>query len=117
MPNDQMPNYGAQTQYVSIRPSSQKCKQRDKRRKKRRKKEEKKKRREEKIKEENRREEYKIEDIERRKNRLRERESLHFTDVLSENMFKNTLNFKINFIVKLYEFFLTISPNYLAYIF
>ena len=27
MPNDQMPNYGVQTQYVSIRSASQKCKQ------------------------------------------------------------------------------------------
>ena len=27
MPNDQMPNYGVHTQYVSIRSTSQKCKQ------------------------------------------------------------------------------------------
>ena len=76
MPNDQMPNYTVQTQYVSIRPTSQKCKQRDKNRVEQR--------RDEKKREEKRREEYKIEDIERRKNRLCERESLHFTDVLSE---------------------------------
>ena len=53
----------------------------------------------------------------RRKNRLRERESILQT-FYHKNMFKNTLNFKINFIVKLYDIFEKNScPNCLAYIF
>ena len=55
--------------------------------------------------EENRREEQKIEEKRKNKKRLGERESMHLQTFYHKNMFKNTLNFKINFIVKLYDIF------------
>ena len=102
MPNDQMPNYTVQTQYVSIRPTSQKCKQRDKNRVEQRrdekKREEKREEKEEKSIKQKIQKEEKIDCVKERAYILQ--------TFYQKNMFKNTLIFKINFIVKLYGIFL-----------
>ena len=73
---------------------------------------EKKKKREEKKKEEKKGEEKKIKEEsrkwkrrERRKNRLRGITLYILQTFYKKNMFKNTLNFKINFVVKLCDIF------------
>ena len=107
MPNDQMPNYTVQTQYVSIRPTSQKCKQRDKNRVEQRrdekKREEKREEKEEKSIKQKIQKEEKIDCVKERAYILQ--------TFYQKNMFKKTLNFKINFIVKLYEFFFNQSSQ------
>jgi len=84
-------------------------------RKKRRKNKREKKKREEKLREERRREENRREEKEEKKVCVKERQPAFY----HKNMFKNTFNFKINFIVILYGIFENKNscPNCLAYIF
>ena len=114
MTNDQMPNYGVQTQYVSIRSTSQKqrkiittdrtalfiskpvkCLQQREQKSREEKKKQKKKRTKEKRRKNKRRKEKrkKQKKRERRKNRLRERKACILQTFYQKSMFKNTLNF------------------------
>ena len=71
-----------------------------------RRKEKRRKRREERRREENRREQYKIEEKRKKKKIDCVKERAYILQTFyQKNMFKNTLNFKINLIVKLYDIF------------